>query len=159
EVGVGTGLALPHYHPDKRVTGIDLSAEMLELARNRTHSLGLGNIDGLREMDAEATDFSDAAFDIAVAMFVGSVVPHPRRLLGEMRRVVRPGGHLLFVNHFRADRGPRWWVERAMAPASRGLGWHPDFAVSDLLGIDDRRRARITSVPPLGLFSLVHLPN
>ena len=73
-------------------------------------------------MDAEATDFEDAAFDIAVAMFVASVVPHPRALLAEMRRVVRPGGNILFVSHFRADKGPRWWIERAMAPASRALG-------------------------------------
>jgi phosphatidylethanolamine/phosphatidyl-N-methylethanolamine N-methyltransferase len=159
EVGVGTGLALPHYAPDKRVTGIDLSGEMLALARKRVRELGLSNVEALRQMDAEATEFETACFDTAVAMFVASVVPNPRRLLAEMRRLVRPGGHLLFVNHFRAERGPRWWVERAMAPASRKLGWHPDFAVEDLLGGEDRGRARLRPVPPAGLFTLVHLPN
>ena len=159
EVGVGTGLALPHYAPDKRVTGIDLSEEMLALARKRAQGLGLSNVEALRQMDAEATEFEAARFDVAVAMFVASVVPNPRRLLAEMRRLVRPGGHLLFVNHFRAERGPRWWVERAMAPASRKLGWHPDFAVEDLLGGEDRGRARLHPVPPAGLFTLVHLPN
>ena len=54
-----------------------------------------------------------------------------------MRRVVRPGGHILFVNHFAAAKGPRWWVERAMAPASRRLGWHPDFAPEALLSPED----------------------
>ncbi len=159
EVGVGTGLALPTYAPDKLITGIDLSADMLALAHKRVDELGLPNVQELRVVDAEATEFADAAFDVAVAMFVASVVPDPRRLLAEMRRVVRPGGHLLFVGHFRAERGPRWWIERAMAPASRKLGWHPDFAVEDLLGTEDRARAAIDPVPPAGLFTLVQLPN
>ncbi|MBV8870782.1 MAG: class I SAM-dependent methyltransferase [Acetobacteraceae bacterium] len=159
EVGVGTGLALPRYAPDKRVTGIDLSEEMLALARKRVRELGLSNVEALRQMDAEATEFEAERFDVAVAMFVASVVPNPRRLLAEMRRLVRPGGHLLFVNHFRAGGGPRWWVERAMAPASRKLGWHPDFAIEDLLGEADRARAHLRPVPPAGLFTLVHLPN
>jgi phosphatidylethanolamine/phosphatidyl-N-methylethanolamine N-methyltransferase len=159
EVGVGTGLALPHYTPKKRITGIDLSTEMLALARKRVQELGLSNVEALREMDAEATEFEGGSFDIAVAMFVASVVPHPRRLVAEMRRLVRPGGHLLFVGHFRAEGGPRWWVERSMAPASRKLGWHPDFAVEDLLAPEDRAGARMTPVPPIGLFTLVHLPN
>ncbi len=159
EVGVGTGLALPHYTPDKRITGIDLSAEMLAFARQRVRADRIGNVDGLLELDAEATGFAEASFDIAVAMFVASVVPNPRRLLDEMRRVVRPGGHILFVNHFAAERGPRWWAERALAPASRKLGWHPDFSVAALFTDQERQRATLTSVPPAGLFTLAHLPN
>lgn len=159
EVGVGTGLALPRYTPDKRVTGIDLSTEMLARARARVAERRLANVEALIEVDAEATSFDDDRFDIAVAMFVASVVPHPRRLLAEMRRVVRPGGHILFVNHFAAERGPRWWAERAMAPASRALGWHPDFAVDALFAPADREAASLRPMPPLGLFTLAHLPN
>ena len=159
EVGVGTGLALPHYAPAKRITGIDLSAEMLALARERVQAHGLNNVAALLEVDAEATGFEDGSFDIAVAMFVASVVPNPRKLLAEMRRVVRPGGHLLFVNHFAAERGPRWWAERALAPASRKLGWHPDFARDALLEPDEQARATFAPVPPFGLFTLVQLPN
>lgn len=159
EVGVGTGLALPRYTPDKRVTGIDLSAEMLQQARKRVASLGLDNVATLRELDAESTDFPDATFDIAVAMFVASVVPDPRGLLAEMRRVVRPGGNILFVNHFAAERGPRWWIELAMAPASRKLGWHPDFAMQRLFSPDDMAQMRAVPVPPFGIFTLVRLPN
>ena len=92
-------------------------------------------------MDAEKTEFEDGRFDIAVAMFVASVVPNPRLLFAEMRRVVRPGGYMLFVNHFAAERGPRWWIERALAPASRKLGWHPDFAFDALLSPEDHARA------------------
>lgn len=159
EIGVGTGLALPEYDRSKRVTGIDLSAEMLARARARMERLQLSHVDGLFEMDAEATGFADASFDIAVAMFVASVVPNPKRLMAEMRRVVRPGGRLLFVNHFAAERGPRWWVEWALAPASRALGWHPDFAMDALLEPADRRLAEIEPMPPAGLFTLIALPN
>jgi phosphatidylethanolamine/phosphatidyl-N-methylethanolamine N-methyltransferase len=158
EVGVGTGLALPYYRPDKRITGIDLSAEMLARARDRVLRERLANVDALLELDAEQTGFAEASFDTAVAMFVASVVPHPRRLLAEMRRVVRPGGHMLFVNHFAAERGPRWWVERALAPASRALGWHPDFMLDALFAPEDKAKAALVPVPPFGLFTLARLP-
>ena len=159
EVGVGTGLALPHYGAQKRVTGIDLSSDMLARARARVEREVLGNVVALQEQDAEATGFAEGQFDIAVAMFVASVVPNPRRLLAEMRRVVKPGGTLLFVNHFAATSGPRLAVERAMAPAGRALGWHPDFKTEALLPPDDLTRAVSSSVPPLGLFTLIQLPN
>jgi phosphatidylethanolamine/phosphatidyl-N-methylethanolamine N-methyltransferase len=157
EVGVGTGLALPYYAADRRVTGIDLSAEMLAQARKRVADREIANVAGLREMDAEATDFPDASFDVAVAMFVASVVPNPRALLAEMRRVVRPGGNILFVSHFAAEKGPLWWLERAMAPASRALGWHPDFALEALFAPEDLLHITTTRVPPAGIFKLVRL--
>ncbi len=159
EVGVGTGLALPRYRRDKQVTGIDLSAPMLERARERVAAQALTHVEALLELDAEATGFPDASFDIAAAMFVASVVPHPDRLLAELKRVVKPGGHILFVNHFSADGGPRLAIERAMAPLGRSLGWHPDFPVELLLGAEDRARATMTPMPPAGIFTLVHLAN
>jgi phosphatidylethanolamine/phosphatidyl-N-methylethanolamine N-methyltransferase len=157
EVGVGTGLALPHYSPDKRITGIDLSKEMLRKARERTRRDALANVQALHEMDAEATSFEEASFDIAVGMFVASVVPNPKRLLAEMRRLVRPGGDILLINHFAAAKGPRWWLERAMAPASRALGWHPDFAMDAIFSAEDLARIETASVSPFGIFTLVRL--
>jgi phosphatidylethanolamine/phosphatidyl-N-methylethanolamine N-methyltransferase len=157
EVGVGTGLALPHYIRDKRITGIDLSKEMLRKARERTREELLSHVQALHEMDAEATNFADSSFDIAVGMFVASVVPNPKRLLAEMRRLVRPGGDILLINHFAAAKGPRWWVERAMAPASRALGWHPDFAMDAIFSAADLSRIETESVPPFGIFTLVRL--
>jgi phosphatidylethanolamine/phosphatidyl-N-methylethanolamine N-methyltransferase len=159
EVGVGTGLALPGYNPDKRIVGIDLSAEMLALARRRVAERGLRNVEGLHEMDAEATNFADGQFDTAVAMFVASVVPNPKRLLAELRRVVRPGGNILFVNHFAAEGGPRWWVERAMAPMSRRLGWHPDFATQALFEPEDIAKIEADPERTFGIFTLVRLRN
>ena len=157
EVGVGTGLALPHYAADRRVTAIDLSAEMLAQARRRVADREIATVVALREMDAEATDFPDASFDTAVAMFVASVVPNPRDLLAEMRRVVRPGGHILFVSHFAAKNGPLWWIERGLAPASRAIGWHPDFTTDALFSTEDMARLVTTPVPPFGIFKLVCL--
>jgi phosphatidylethanolamine/phosphatidyl-N-methylethanolamine N-methyltransferase len=159
EVGVGTGLALPRYRGDKRVVGVDLSREMLEKAAERVREERLGQVVGLAEMDAEKMAFADGAFDIAVAMFTASVVPDAKRLYGEMSRVVRPGGHLLFVNHFAAEDGPRWWVERAMAPLSRLLGWHPDFALRDLLDPDQVQVEAMEPCRPGGLFTLVRVRN
>lgn len=159
EVGVGTGLALPRYRGDKRVVGIDLSREMLEKAAERVREERLGQVVGLAEMDAERMAFADGAFDIAVAMFTASVVPDARRLYAEMSRVVRPGGHLLFVNHFAAEDGPRWWVERAMAPLSRLLGWHPDFALRDLLDPALVQVEAMEACQPAGLFTLVRVRN
>jgi phosphatidylethanolamine/phosphatidyl-N-methylethanolamine N-methyltransferase len=157
EVGVGTGLALPLYRRDLQVVGIDLSREMLAKAKERVAAERLGNVGGLLEMDAEHMAFADASFDIAVAMFTASVVPDAKKLFAEMSRVVRPGGHLLFVNHFAAEGGPRWWIERAMAPLSRRLGWHPDFALRDLLDPETTVVERMEACPPAGICTLVRL--
>jgi phosphatidylethanolamine/phosphatidyl-N-methylethanolamine N-methyltransferase len=132
---------------------------MLEQARRRVAEQRLHHVESLLEMDAEATDFADASFDTAVALFVASVVPNPRRLLAEMRRVVRPGGDILFVNHFAARGGPRWWIERAMAPASHALGWHPDFAMEALFPDEDMAGIEARTVPPFGIFTLVRVTN
>ena len=90
EVGVGTGLSLPLYPPYVRLTGIDLSREMLDKARCACERRQLTNVEGLHEMDAEAMDFPDASFDKIVAMYVVSVVPEPARLLRELHRVCKP---------------------------------------------------------------------
>lgn len=129
---------------------------MLAKARERVQRDKLTNVNGLLEMDAEDTKFEDASFDIAVAMFVASVVPHPRQLLRELKRVVRPGGYILFVNHFLAPGGVRGAVEHALGRASHSLGWHPDFAMQSLLPDEDIRRAYIQPVPPLGCLLWSH---
>jgi phosphatidylethanolamine/phosphatidyl-N-methylethanolamine N-methyltransferase len=119
----------------------------------------LRNVEALLEMDAQATSFETAQFDIAVAMFVASVVPDPQALVAELRRVVRPGGKIIFVNHFAQDRGLVARIERALAPASAKLGWHPDFHFRHIFTSADLAGAKITPMRPLGLFRLVELDN
>jgi len=156
EVGVGTGLALPKYVWNKRVTGIDMSADMLVKARQRTANARLSNVHSLIEMDAQSTSFADGAFDIAVAMFVASVVPDPRALLREMRRVVRPGGTMLFVNHFARAAGPDWW-QRLSGTLSAQLGWRADFRLEDIFDAADLATASREPQFPFGLFQVVQL--
>lgn len=133
EVGVGTGLSLPMYPPHVRVTGIDLSREMLEKARTRVRRRQLTNVEQLREMDAEAMDFPDASFDKVVAMYVVSVVEKPARLLDELHRVCKPNGEIFIVNHVRSSNRVVGAVEKSLARFSDQLGFHPDFELSSLV--------------------------
>jgi phosphatidylethanolamine/phosphatidyl-N-methylethanolamine N-methyltransferase len=133
EVGVGTGLSLPLYPPYVRVTGIDLSREMLDKARMRVGRRQLANVEGLLEMDAEAMDFPDASFDKVVAMYVVSVVPEPARLLAELHRVCKPHGDIFIVNHVRSSNPVVGAVEKSLARFSDQLGFHPDFELHSLV--------------------------
>src|SRR5277367_2367006 len=127
EVGVGTGLSLPHFRADSRVTGIDVSAEMLEKAKRRTKRLGLAHVEGLHLMDAEDLEFADNSFDSVLALYVASVVPDPARFAAEMRRVCIPGGAIVVVNHFTSENPAARFFERRLAHLARHIGFHPDF--------------------------------
>jgi phosphatidylethanolamine/phosphatidyl-N-methylethanolamine N-methyltransferase len=133
EVGVGTGLSLPLYPPHTRVTGIDVSTEMLDKARARVESRKLANVEALLEMNAEEMMFPDASFDKVVAMYVVSVVERPARLLEELHRVCRPQGEIFIVNHLRSDNPLLGAVEKSLARFSDKLGFRPDFALRDLV--------------------------
>ena len=133
EVGVGTGLSLPLYPETLRVTGIDISEEMLERARGRVSRDALSGRIALHVMDAERMNFPDNSFDKVVAMYVVSVVPHPERLVNEMRRVCKPGGDIFIVNHFHSPNPLVGGVETLLAPLSRLMGFHPDFCLKTFI--------------------------
>ncbi len=101
EVGVGTGKNMPYYPPGIHVTGVDLSAKMLERARRRAAKLACDVT--LIQMDAQAMDFADGSFDSALATFVFCSVPDPMLGLREMARVVKPGGRVVLLEHVRAE--------------------------------------------------------
>ncbi len=160
-VGVGTGLELPLLPHDARVTGVDLSLPMLNVARRRTQRENLGHVAALTQMDAQALTYSDAAFDVALAPFVLSVVPDPGKALDEMWRVVRSGGELVLVNHFASLGGPMALIERGIEGASAWLGWKPRFpyaAVGDWLTAHPQAQLHERRVlAPLSLFTLVRI--
>jgi phosphatidylethanolamine/phosphatidyl-N-methylethanolamine N-methyltransferase len=133
EVGVGTGISLPLYPRDVRITGIDVSREMLDKARARVARAKLTNVDSLLEMDAEAMAFPDASFDKVVAMYVVSVVPRPAKLLEELHRVCRPHGEIFVVNHFQSENPVLGSVERALAGFSSQIGFNPDLDLRQLV--------------------------
>lgn len=159
EVGVGTGASLPQYRKDIRITGIDVSQDMLQVARRLATSKGLGNIDGLHEMDAERLTFPDAHFDVVVAMYVMSVVPDPIKCLAEMRRVCKPGGTIIICNHFYAEQDHHKALVQLLAPMARWIGWRPDFRLDSLLHDAELVVISNQSVPPLGLFNVLQCRN
>ncbi|HXG15915.1 MAG TPA: methyltransferase domain-containing protein [Calidithermus sp.] len=132
EVGIGTGLNLPLYPPAVHLTGIDLSQEMLDKAVDRVQTLGMPNVT-LKVMDATAMDFADNEFDKALATYVISAVPDPVAVLREMRRVVRPDGVLVILNHFRSERRAIGRLEDLVAPLCTRLGWKSNLAMMPLL--------------------------
>ena len=158
EAGVGTGISLPEYDPKHRVVGIDLSTDMLARARARVARENLAHVEAVREMDAGATDFADASFDIAIAMYVMTVVPDPAAVMAELARVVRPGGCVLVLNHFSRpndDRSVVARLERRMAPYGESLGWRPIFPRETVTGTAGLRLVDDEDLPPLGLFTLL----
>ena len=110
EVAIGTGLNLPHYSAGVRLTGIDLTPEMLAQAEIRARSLGR-DID-LREGDAHDLPFTDASFDTVVCTYALCSVRDEVRVIAEMKRVLRPGGRLILVDHIRSSVKPLFWLQR-----------------------------------------------
>lgn len=127
EVGVGTGLSLGYYAPSSEVRGIDLSADMLERARDKVARRGLTQVKSLDVMDATRLDFPDGGFDAVTAQFLITLVPKPEATLDEMARVLRPGGEIVLVNHFGQESGPLALAEEMLAPLCARIGWSSDF--------------------------------
>ncbi len=114
EIGVGTGRNLPHYRDDVRLTGIELSPAMLEIARARARELGR-DVD-LRIGDAQALDFGDESFDTVVCTLSLCTIPDDRTAVGEVRRVLRPGGRFLLLEHVRSPVLPIRLGQRLLEP-------------------------------------------
>ncbi|WP_018181244.1 class I SAM-dependent methyltransferase [Kaistia granuli] len=155
ECGVGTGISLPHYRADHRITGIDLSPEMLDIARERVTTGPLDNVEALEVADAGDLPMADGSFDTSVAMFVLTVVPDPKAVMGELARVTRPGGAVVLVSHFPEQKGWRGWLGETLAPLSASLGWHMDFDIGRILGRSDLRLVDRRRVGPIGFFTLL----
>lgn len=158
EVGVGTGLSLPLYPKTVQVTGIDLSANMLRKAADMVRKHALENV-RLAEMDAEKMTFGDGIFDKAVAMYVVSVTPDPRRLMEEMRRVCRKGGDIYIVNHFSHPSAVLGGLERLLAPLSRVLGFDPSFSLQRFINDTGIEIAGRLPVNFFGYWTMLHVKN
>lgn len=160
EVGVGTGISLPHYSGESRIVGIDLSEQMLRKARRRVVERRLRNVESLTLMDAERLDFADGAFDVVIAQYVVNTVPHPEVALDEFARVLKPGGEIVLLSRVSADAGPRRVFEHLFQPIAKRLGWRLEFpwvrfarwAASSGQGIHLIERR---PMPPFGHFALI----
>ena len=156
EVGVGTGLSLPLYPRDCEVTGIDISEPMLKKARERLDALGREAV-VLRRMDAHDLRFPDASFDHVVAPYVISVVAEPEKVMREIRRVCRPGGTVLVVNHFLSDSFLLSAIERILTPASQWIGFRMDLPVRIALEVPGLTLQAMERVNLFGLWRLLTL--
>ncbi|MEV5715026.1 class I SAM-dependent methyltransferase [Amycolatopsis mediterranei] len=144
EVAVGTGLNLPGYPAEVTLTGVDLSEGMLAIARDRARRLG--HPVTLREADAEALPFAEASFDTVVCTFGLCAIPDPAAAVGEMVRVLRPGGRLILVDHVasssRIVRGLQRLLELASVPLAGEHFRRRPLRLVEALGLPVQRRER-----------------
>ena len=154
EVGVGTGINAPLYPTDCSVTGVDLSSSMLERARERVSRKGVRNV-RLLQMDAANLKFADDTFDIVYAPYVISVVPDPVAVAAEMRRVCRPGGRIVILNHFRSNNRFGAWLERIISPLTVHIGFKSDLDLEAFLAQAGLMPVSIEKVNHPRIWSLV----
>lgn len=164
EVGIGTGLNLGLYPAGVRLTGLDFSPAMLDLARDRARQLG--RTVELQEGDAQALAFPDNSFDTVVCTFSLCSVPDDRQAVAEMRRVLRPGGRLLLADHIAGSAWPtravQWLLELVTIPLGgehfrrrpleqvRAQGFQVERQERFKLGIVERLAARKPATTPTG---------
>ena len=154
EVGVGTGINTSLYPTDCLVTGVDLSSSMLDKARERVAREGLRNV-RLLEMDAQNLTFADDSFDIVYAPYLVSVVPDPVRVVREMRRVCKPGGRIIILNHFRSANPILSRLERAISPFTVHIGFKSDLDLPGFLAQAELKPISIEKVNVPKIWSLV----
>ena len=154
EVGVGTGINAALYPTDCSVTGVDLSSSMLERARERVARKGVRNV-RLLQMDAQNLKFADDSFDIVYAPYLVSVVPDPVQVVSEMRRVCRPGGKIIILNHFRSANPFLSRIERAISPFTVHIGFKSDLDLPGFLAQADLQPISIEKVNVPRIWSLV----
>lgn len=157
EVGVGTGLTLWRYPATSSVVGIDISHDMLDIARERANQLRGRDI-YLTAMNAESMDFPDGSFDCVAMPYVLSVTPHPEKLVAEVRRVCKKGGTILILNHFSGSRF--WWfMEKAVRSMADRIGFRSDFRFDEQIMKYDWEVISANKVNFLGLSTLVTIRN
>ena len=154
EVGVGTGINLSLYPKNCSVVGIDFSGPMLEIARERAARKDVRNV-RLLQMDAADLKFADNSFDIVYAPYVISVVPDPVKVAHEMRRVCRPGGRIIVLNHFLSPNAILSRIERLISPFTIHIGFKADLDLPAFLAQAELRPQSIERVNIPKLWSLI----
>ena len=114
EIAAGTGRNFEHYAAGTKLTAIELSPEMLAIARGRAADAQI-EVD-LRKGDAQALEFGDESFDTVVITLALCTIPDDRKAAAEAYRVLRPGGRLVLLEHVRSPVAPVRVAERMLQP-------------------------------------------
>ena len=157
EIGCGTGISFEAYPPHCNVLGVDLAQDMLERARRRIAARRWNHI-RVERGDALALSFPDDSFDFVMAFHVISVVPDPRRMMAEARRVCRDGGTIVVINHFRSENSVIAGLQRSIDPVTRRLGW-TTLRLGELLRLDGLDVTRVWKTSARSLFTIVEARN
>jgi phosphatidylethanolamine/phosphatidyl-N-methylethanolamine N-methyltransferase len=158
ELGVGTGLSLSAYPSHCDVVGVDLAPDMLEKAQEKIVRSGLGHVT-VMQMDALKLSFPDNHFDYVTAFHVVSVVPDPVELIRQARRVCRPGGIIVVINHFRSEHPVVGRLAKLIDPMTRWLGWHATLRLGGVLDGVPLEIQQKYKTSPRSLFTVVVARN
>jgi phosphatidylethanolamine/phosphatidyl-N-methylethanolamine N-methyltransferase len=158
DLGVGTGFSLPLYPQHAQVVGVDLSSKMLHEARKKVLRERLSHVD-LMEMDAAHLAFPDNTFDCVIVAFVISVVPDPLQVLAEIKRVSKPEGHIVIINHFQSQNKVMAQFEKWVSPLCTKIGWRSDLALDYLVQHANLRIDRKYSLSKLDLWKVIYAIN
>lgn len=158
EVGVGTGLTLPLYPQNCSVVGVDLSPNMLKEAEILIRKKKLKNCT-VREMNATNLEFADNTFDRVLGNLFISATSFPRESLLEMKRVCKPGGVIVLMNHFKSEHRVLGLMETAFNPVAKNLGFKSNLEMVPLLDSVGLKPSEVRKVNMFNLWTAVSMVN
>lgn len=148
DVGAGTGLSLPLFPNWCDVVAVDISEKMLAQAAKKVKKFGLSNVSLLKQ-DACQMSFPDDSFDCVSVAYVASVVPNPNKLVQEIKRVCRPGGRIVFLNHFKSQNPILARLEELSNGLWNKMGWNSNL---DLWTLMEENQLSVQQVDRVNLF-------
>jgi len=154
EVGAGTGTSFPAYPTHCEITGIDLAPDMLARARQKIRENGWSHLKVI-EMNALDLEFPENSFDYVMAFHVVTVVPDPIRMIEEAKRVCKPGGRIVIVNHFTSDFPLLGSFTQALDPITRWLGWRTDLKLKPFIEMTDLTVEKVYKLSKTSLYTVL----
>jgi len=154
EVGAGTGTSFPAYPVHCEITGIDLAPDMLARARQKIEDNGWHHL-RVMEMNALDLKFPDNSFDYVMAFHVVTVVPDPVRMIAEVKRVCKPNGKIVIVNHFTSAVPVLGSLTKAIDPLTRWLGWRTDLQLKPFIETTDLTIEKVYKLSRSSLYTVV----
>ncbi|MBM2805631.1 MAG: Methyltransferase protein [Deltaproteobacteria bacterium] len=154
EVGAGTGTSFPAYPTHCNITGVDLAPDMLARARQKIANNGWRHLKVI-EMNALDLKFPDNSFDYVMAFHVVTVVPDPVRMIAEAKRVCKPSGRIVIVNHFTSDVPLLGTLTRAVDPLTRWLGWRTDLQLKPFIETTGLIIEKVYKINKTSLYTVV----